>query len=95
MHERVVSRWNPAMRLFQNTLYVQTQGAAVGRSHQTVRQSWQRSRNELVRLRHELLDEINPHEDSLRLYMLGEDASPRVEHYGQKPSQDFEGPLVV
>jgi len=25
------------MRLFQNTLYVQTQGAAVGRSHQTVR----------------------------------------------------------
>jgi CRISPR-associated protein Cas2 len=50
---------------------------------------------ELVRLRHELLDEINPHEDSLRLYMLGEDPSPRVEHYGQKPSQDFEAPLVV
>jgi CRISPR-associated protein Cas2 len=50
---------------------------------------------ELVRLRQELLEEINPHEDSLRLYMLGEDPRLRVEHYGQKPSQDFEAALVV
>jgi CRISPR-associated protein Cas2 len=50
---------------------------------------------ELVRLRHALLEEINPDEDSLRLYMLGEDPSRRVEHYGQKPSQNFEDILLV
>jgi CRISPR-associated protein Cas2 len=50
---------------------------------------------ELVQLRHDLLEEINPHEDSLRLYMLGEDPSRRVEHYGQKPSQDFDDILLI
>jgi CRISPR-associated protein Cas2 len=50
---------------------------------------------ELVRLRHDLLEEINPDEDSLRLYTLGEDPSRRVEHYGQKPSQDFEDILLI
>ncbi len=50
---------------------------------------------ELVRLRHDLLEEFNPDEDSLRLYLLGEDPSRRVEHYGQKPSTDFEDALVV
>jgi CRISPR-associated protein Cas2 len=50
---------------------------------------------DLVRLRHNLLEEINPDEDSLRLYMLGEDPSRRVEHYGQKPSQDFEDLLLI
>jgi CRISPR-associated protein Cas2 len=50
---------------------------------------------ELVRLRHSLLEELDPEEDSLRLYTLGEDPSRRVEHYGQKPSQDFEDILLV
>lgn len=50
---------------------------------------------ELVRLRHDVLQEINEAEDSLRLYLLGEDPRRRVEHYGQKPSQDFEDALVV
>jgi CRISPR-associated protein Cas2 len=50
---------------------------------------------ELAKLRHELLEEISPTEDSLRLYLLGEDPSRRVEHYGQKPSIDFEDALVV
>ncbi len=50
---------------------------------------------ELVRLRHDLLEEFNPNEDSLRLYFLGEDPSRRVEHYGQKPSADFQDALVV
>jgi CRISPR-associated protein Cas2 len=50
---------------------------------------------ELARLRHELLEEISPTEDSLRLYLLGEDPSRRVEHYGQKPSIDFDDALVV
>jgi CRISPR-associated protein Cas2 len=50
---------------------------------------------ELAKLRHELLEEISPTEDSLRLYLLGEDPSRRVEHYGQKPSIDFEDALVI
>ncbi|MBI3408667.1 MAG: CRISPR-associated endonuclease Cas2 [Planctomycetes bacterium] len=50
---------------------------------------------EMVRLRQELLAEINAHEDSLRIYQLGEEAGPKVEHYGQKPSQTFEAALVV
>ena len=31
---------------------------------------------QLVQLRHDLLEEINPHEDSLRFYNLGENLSP-------------------
>ena len=50
---------------------------------------------DLVRLRHDLLEEINPSEDSLRLYFLGENPSPRVEHHGQKPSIDFDEVLIV
>ena len=50
---------------------------------------------DLVRLRRALLEEINPHEDSLRLYLLGENASRRVEHYGQRPSMDYEDALIV
>jgi CRISPR-associated protein Cas2 len=50
---------------------------------------------ELVRLRHDLLGEIDVDEDSLRLYLLGEDPSRRVEHYGQKPSLDFQDALVI
>ena len=50
---------------------------------------------ELARLRHNLLEEMNPSEDSVRLYFLGENPSPRVEHHGQNPSIDFEEPLIV
>jgi len=49
---------------------------------------------DLVRLRQALLEEINPHEDSLRLYYLDADPARRVEHYGQKPTIDFEDSLV-
>lgn len=48
-----------------------------------------------VRMKHELLEEINPHEDSLRFYFLGQDPSQRVEHYGAKPSVDFEDALII
>jgi CRISPR-associated protein Cas2 len=48
-----------------------------------------------VRLRHELLEEMNPHEDSLRFYFLGEEAGRRVEHHGQRPSLNFDDPLIV
>ena len=50
---------------------------------------------ELAKLRHALLEEINPEEDSIRLYLLGEDPSRRVEHHGQKPSIDFDDALVL
>ena len=50
---------------------------------------------DLARLRHDLLEEMNPDEDSLRLYLLGEDPQRRVEHYGQKPTIDFEDTLVL
>ena len=50
---------------------------------------------DLVRLRQSLLQEINPHEDSLRFYFLGSEQSRRVEHYGQRPSVDFEESLIV
>jgi hypothetical protein len=42
-----------------------------------------------------LLEEINPHEDSLRLYYLGENPVSRVEHHGQRPSVDFDDALIV
>jgi CRISPR-associated protein Cas2 len=50
---------------------------------------------ELVRLRYDLLREMSPSEDSLRLYHLGEDPRRRVEHYGQKPTIDFDDALVL
>ena len=48
-----------------------------------------------ARLRHELLEEMNPHEDSLRFYFLGEEAGRRAEHHGQRPSLNFDDPLIV
>lgn len=50
---------------------------------------------ELTRLRHDLLEEMNPGEDSIRFYYLGEDPSRRVEHYGQRPTIDFDDALVL
>ena len=46
-------------------------------------------------LRHELLEEINLQEDSLRLYNLGESSVNRVEHHGQRPSTDFDQALII
>ncbi len=37
---------------------------------------------------------IEPKEDSLRFYYLGDDARHRVEHIGAKPSMDLEGTLI-
>jgi CRISPR-associated protein Cas2 len=48
-----------------------------------------------VRLKHDLLEEINPHEDSVRFYFLGADIDHRVEHYGQRPSINFDDTLIV
>jgi CRISPR-associated protein Cas2 len=46
-------------------------------------------------LRRRLAAEIDPAEDSLRIYFLGSRWRGRVEHLGAKPAIDPQGPLVV
>jgi CRISPR-associated protein Cas2 len=47
-----------------------------------------------VRLRADLLAEINSTEDSLRFYFLGDNWKRRIEHVGAKASYDPQGPLI-
>lgn len=46
-------------------------------------------------LKSQLCQEIDPREDSLRFYYLGNDARHRIEHIGAKPTFDPEGPLII
>jgi CRISPR-associated protein Cas2 len=46
-------------------------------------------------LRLRLLDIINPEEDSLRFYQLGNRYKTKVEHIGTKVTLDLEGPLIL
>ena len=48
-----------------------------------------------VHLKQQLIDLINPEEDSLRFYMLGNEWKHRVEHIGVKPSLDLDEPLIL
>jgi CRISPR-associated protein Cas2 len=48
-----------------------------------------------VRLRADLLAEINALEDSLRFYFLGNNWKNRVEHVGTKVAYDPQGPLIL
>lgn len=48
-----------------------------------------------VSFRAALLAEIEPEQDSLRFYMLGNEWKRRVEHVGTKPSYDPQGPLIL
>ena len=48
-----------------------------------------------TKLKQQLLDEIDPENDSLRFYFLGSNWRNRVEHAGAKEAFDQEGPLVV
>ena len=50
------------------------------------------SKTKWTKLRLDLLAAIDPEQDSLRFYYLGE--ATRREHHGTKPSRDFEGPLI-
>jgi CRISPR-associated protein Cas2 len=50
---------------------------------------------ELVQLRGRLLDEIDPAEDSLRLYRLVGNFTEVVESHGKDRRIDYDGPLVV
>ncbi|KGA98989.1 CRISPR-associated protein Cas2 [Alkalihalobacillus alcalophilus ATCC 27647 = CGMCC 1.3604] len=47
-----------------------------------------------VSLKHELSSIINPKEDSLRFYKLGDNHKNKVEHIGVKESIDIESPLI-
>ncbi|UTH74264.1 CRISPR-associated endonuclease Cas2 [Chromobacterium sp. IIBBL 290-4] len=48
-----------------------------------------------VLLRDKLCSLIDPKQDSLRFYYLGNNWKQRVEHVGAKPVLDLQGPLVL
>lgn len=48
-----------------------------------------------IRLRQDLIDEVDLEADSLRFYFLGANWRKRVEHVGAKAGVDQEGPLIV
>ncbi|QAY65342.1 CRISPR-associated endonuclease Cas2 [Paenibacillus protaetiae] len=50
---------------------------------------------QLTLLKIKLGEIINPDEDSLRIYQLGNHYKNKVEHIGVKPSLDLEGPLIM
>lgn len=49
---------------------------------------------EWTKLKLALLKTYDSNKDSLRFYHLGS-SQARIEHYGAKPSTDFEGALIV
>lgn len=48
-----------------------------------------------VELRRRVIGCIDPANDSVRFYFLGEDGAARIEHHGTKAPKDLDGPLVV
>ena len=50
---------------------------------------------EWVQLRHRLLSEIKPEEDSLRFYFLDETAKTKIEHHGAAKPVDLTEPLIL
>lgn len=46
-------------------------------------------------LRYKLVQLIDPKEDSLRFYQLGNNYKNKIEHVGVKESLDLEGPLIL
>ncbi|WP_028546203.1 CRISPR-associated endonuclease Cas2 [Paenibacillus taiwanensis] len=50
---------------------------------------------QLVSLKLQLLEMIDPKEDSLRFYQLGNHYKNKVEHVGVKPSIDMDAPLIL
>ena len=45
-------------------------------------------------LKNRLLEEIDPKQDSLRIYHLDEDAKNKIEHHGLKEPVDLNEPLI-
>jgi len=50
---------------------------------------------QLVEMRHRLESVIEPSQDSLRYYFLGNNWRRRVEHVGATPSYDPQAPLII
>jgi CRISPR-associated protein Cas2 len=50
---------------------------------------------EWIQLRHRLLQEINPAQDSLRFYFLDQIAKTRIEHHGVDKLLDLTEPLIL
>lgn len=50
---------------------------------------------QMKHLKHRLIGLIDPENDSLRFYYLGNEWRNRVEHVGAKASIDLEGPLIA
>lgn len=48
-----------------------------------------------TRLKHLILNEIDPEHDSVRFYSLGNHFSGLVEHYGIVRGVDVKGPLIL
>jgi len=48
-----------------------------------------------TKMRQQLIDVIDHHQDSLRFYFLGANWRKRVEHVGAKEGIDQEGPLIL
>ena len=48
-----------------------------------------------VQLRQDLVAIIDPKKDSLRFYFLGKNWKKRIEHVGDKPGYDPEGPMII
>lgn len=48
-----------------------------------------------VKLKNQLIKEINQEKDSLRFYYLGSNWERRIEHVGAKKSLDLDGPLII
>jgi CRISPR-associated protein Cas2 len=48
-----------------------------------------------TKLRHDLIETIDPDADSLRFYFLGRQAAERVEHVGSRAPLDLDGPLIL
>ena len=46
-------------------------------------------------LKQRLIDTVDPEEDSLRFYYLGQNRPEKVEHYGINAAIDLEGPMIV
>lgn len=50
---------------------------------------------EMVRIKSELVDLIDPKKDSLRFYYLGNTYQTKIEHIGAKPTYEAEGFLSL
>ena len=49
----------------------------------------------MVKIKHELMELIDPEKDSLRFYYLGNNYANKIEHIGAKPTYEAEGFLAL